>query len=171
MTFKITYCPAIFKGEISLYVPPGREKSGYVAIKSVNDKTLTSQLDPEFFTALEIKVKTVQFSSQNSKSNFKDGRLYVLNATTESENRGEIWQSIIKAPENEWTTVTLPLVNFITTWRGHIDTAAANIVPNRIQSLGILQAQRLDGPFHFEIEYIKALSLEAKKTSKRYKLY
>jgi hypothetical protein len=91
-----------------------------------------------------------------------------VNITTETSKVGDVWQAVLNAPANEWAIVTLPIKEFLATWRGHIDDVQVHVLPTRIQSLGILQAQRKEGPFHLEIEYIKI-----KKTiqeSKRYNL-
>jgi hypothetical protein len=49
----------IFKGDLSLFVPPNRDKSGYIAMKSDDDVELFSDLDDDLSNFLELKVKTV----------------------------------------------------------------------------------------------------------------
>ena len=45
-----------------------------------------------------------------------------------------------------------------------------NVIPQRIIGVGILMAQRKDGPFHLEIEYINAINHKFEKKSQRYNI-
>jgi len=147
---------AIFEGFLNLEVPNKKmEKSGYAVFASKDLRFKQSLGIDSDFDALEMRVKT-------------DGRIYVCNVKQESIVHGDLNQLPFSVSPGEWQQVTLPFSKFYLTWKGKIDDPQYPIVQDKIVNIGILMAQRKQGPFRFEIEWIKAVNLENRKKKKRY---
>jgi monofunctional biosynthetic peptidoglycan transglycosylase len=55
-----------------------------------------------------------------------------------------------------WATVRLPFSDLVPTYRGRVLTDVPPIERGRIASVGLLVADRQEGPFRIEIDWIRA---------------
>ncbi len=57
--------------------------------------------------------------------------------------------------EGEWATIILPFSEFKPIYRGRILNDAQTLDPARVEQLGFLLADKTQGPFALEIEFIR----------------
>jgi NADH dehydrogenase [ubiquinone] 1 alpha subcomplex assembly factor 1 len=149
----------VLSGNLSLHVPIDLQqkrvlRSGYAAAVS----PVSFYGDLESHAAIRLIVKT-------------DGRPFVCNLTPALVGDEKILQVQIVSPPNRWASVVIPLDAFVVTWRGYVEGIADSSYFNGIERLGILMAERKDGPFRISIRSIEAIApgdeddpnLEAKK--------
>ena len=138
---------AHFTGTLNLHVSEEMKK-GHHEVKSGYSAVLSDFFQPHInlqnFGALEVSVKT-------------DGRMYVLNLTPEQYGAERLLQTYLYAPPGEWTDVILPLSYFMRTWKGYIDGTADSEDLLNISRIGLLMAERADGPFSLYFRSIRAI--------------
>jgi len=101
------------------------------------------------FNALDIRLKT-------------DGRLYVAQLKSPvSFEHEDLYQIILPPlPPNQWTRLLLPLDEFLLTWRGGIKDTQPQFPTSGIETFGILMAERRDGDFWMNIDWIKLVDMQ-----------
>eukprot|EP01125_Pyxidicula_operculata_P015330 TRINITY_DN518_c2_g2_i2.p1 TRINITY_DN518_c2_g2~~TRINITY_DN518_c2_g2_i2.p1 ORF type:complete len:194 (-),score=41.69 TRINITY_DN518_c2_g2_i2:87-668(-) len=136
----------VFSGVLNLDIPKkGIERSGFACIMS---PVYNSFLDLSLYNALELRIKS-------------DGRVYVAQIKTQSPLDDDLFQIIIPpVVPNEWVRVVLPFNEFLLTWRGYAEEEQQRLRPDRIKHIAILMAERKDGPFEFQIDYIQAIKID-----------
>ena len=85
-----------------------------------------------------------------------DGRTYQLRLRTDDRFDGISYQSEFQTAAGEWITVKLPFSEFLATFRGRRVPDAPVLAPGRIRQIGFLIADRKEGPFELEIDWIGA---------------
>lgn len=99
-----------------------------------------------------------------------DQRIYTLQIKPLSSYEEDIYQAIIPLPReheiNQWRTVKIPFSDFFLTYRGYLEESSPKWYGQNIKSVGILMAERYDGPFKIDIEYIKAIKDESLEENK-----
>jgi len=86
-----------------------------------------------------------------------DGRAYELRFRTSSRYRGRTINyetEIPQTPLKEWVTVTVPLQNMRTSFRG-FQVPGPAFDASDVREMGIILADGVDGPFRLEIAQIK----------------
>ena len=144
------YGYARFHGSISVELPQGRpniERSGYAAWRTLDrpstmfGKTLWN-IDPYAYLALRVK---------------SDGRSYLINVQTESVVPTDIHQHRLftKRP-GEWETVLIKWNDFVRTNHGFVVEPQAEILRQKVRTIGIGLTDRVPGPYELCIERIWA---------------
>ncbi|QDT09269.1 CIA30 family protein [Planctomycetes bacterium K23_9] len=83
-----------------------------------------------------------------------DGRKYILNLYVPNRQMAFSFQSEFETSKNQWTTVKLPLTKFAATSFGRrVD--GMNLAPSKINSLGVMLADKNAGPFTLLLDWIK----------------
>eukprot|EP01128_Nolandella_sp_AFSM9_P011880 TRINITY_DN8783_c0_g1_i1.p1 TRINITY_DN8783_c0_g1~~TRINITY_DN8783_c0_g1_i1.p1 ORF type:complete len:226 (-),score=49.33 TRINITY_DN8783_c0_g1_i1:161-838(-) len=143
-----------FKGILSLKTPNKQvERSGYACLISPQ---YNIRLDLARYQALELRLKS-------------DGRVYVMQIKTDSSNPDDLYQAIIPPlPAGEWSRVQIPFQDFILTWRGYVENERPHINLSQIQHVSILMAEREDGPFELQVDWIRAVRTNGPGGSERY---
>lgn len=93
----------------------------------------------------------------------QDGRAYGLTFRTNARFRGRSVSyqlAIPQTPEGEWAEVTLRLNNFRTSVFGY-EVTAASFDAAKVQEMGIILADGIDGPFQIEIAEINCVQPKA----------
>ena len=85
-----------------------------------------------------------------------DGQTYKLSLRTDGSWDGVGWQSSFLADGNGWTDVDLAFEDLVPTFRGRLVTGADAFDPSSIPQIGILIADKQEGPFTFELASIHA---------------
>jgi NADH dehydrogenase [ubiquinone] 1 alpha subcomplex assembly factor 1 len=75
------------------------------------------------------------------------------------------WQAFVFAPQDEWSVIKIPLARYLPTWKGKIVESDAEMNAARVTGMGLsLTAEggpeggeQGPGPFHLELDWIKAL--------------
>jgi len=73
----------------------------------------------------------------------------------------DLYQAIIPAVDSEqWTRVIIPFSEFILTFRGYAEEDQIPLDPTRILHIAILMAERRDGPFQLNVDWVRAVRIE-----------
>jgi len=132
-----------FSGGISFITVDSKvDETGFVCLRSPSN-LITDPLDR--YDGLEFRLKT-------------DGRLYVAQIRSEHTiEEDDLYQLIIPpCPPYQWTRVILPINDFMLTWRGKVkDAQVPYPTEYGIKHLAILMAERREGPFSLNIDWIK----------------
>ncbi|KAJ9618282.1 hypothetical protein H2203_009199 [Taxawa tesnikishii (nom. ined.)] len=141
---------AQFSGSISIELPPNRpevQRSGYAAFRT-RDRPPTLfgkslwDIDPYSYLALRVKA---------------DGRKYFINIQTESIVPTDIHQHrLYTTRDGEWETVVVAFRDFVRTNYGMVVEPQAEMMRQRVRSVGIGLIDRIPGPFDLRIAEIYA---------------
>jgi NADH dehydrogenase [ubiquinone] 1 alpha subcomplex assembly factor 1 len=139
-----------FHGNISIELPankPQIQRSGYAAWRT-KDRSPTIfgrslwDIDPYAFLALRIK---------------SDGRKYFVNVQTESIVPTDLHQHRLYARRpGEWETVLIKWNDFVRTNHGVVVEPQAELLRQKVRTVGIGLIDRVPGPFDLCIERIWA---------------
>lgn len=106
-----------------------------------------------------------------------DGRAYILNLQPSSVNEEDLYQAALYTRGGpHWQTIhvrirflampnflahpshlQLPLSDFLLTYMGYVQNDQLLVSPEKIRTVGILLADRIDGPFTLDIKSIRAI--------------
>lgn len=141
---------ARFHGSISIQLPkdrPGVERTGYAAWKTFDrpptifGKSLWD-IDPYAYLAMRIK---------------SDGRSYLINVQTESVVPTDLHQHrLFSTRPGEWETVLIAWNDFVRTNHGFVVEPQAEMLRQKVRTIGIGLTDRVPGPFELCIERIWA---------------
>lgn len=87
-----------------------------------------------------------------------DGKTYQLRLRTGDEFDGPSYGATFRAPQGEWTEITLLLRDFRATFRGR-EVRAEPLAPENVRTLGLMIADEQDGEFALEIGWIRRAGL------------
>ena len=141
---------AVLHGDLSTVVPVGTDAihSGYGVIQS---RKLPSDLfdrgvwDLYEYDAFKIKLRG-------------DGRKYITFLTMDGSMTEDVWHHFIYTRGGPyWETVTLPFKDFLFTNRGYLQDKEYFFATSLVKTVGILLADRVNGPFKLEIDSICAV--------------
>jgi monofunctional biosynthetic peptidoglycan transglycosylase len=124
---------AIFSGKLSL------ENNGGFA--SVRSQPLKTKLDG--CNGIRLRVKG-------------DGRTYQFRIRTNTAFDGASYRLSFDTKEAVWTEHELPFSDFEAAYRGRLLPDHPPIDPARIETVGLLLADKKPGPFEMHIDWIKA---------------
>ncbi|KAK3904997.1 complex I intermediate-associated protein 30-domain-containing protein [Staphylotrichum tortipilum] len=150
---------ARFSGNISNQLPKNRpevHRTGYAAFRT-RDRPPTIfgrsvfNIDPYVYLALRVK---------------SDGRSYFVNVQTESIVPTDLHQHrlFVKKP-GEWETVLIKWNDFVRTNLGYVVEPQAEILRQKVRSIGIGLTDRVPGPFELFIERMWATNDETEADS------
>ena len=125
----------LFAGELSL-----RNNGGFASVR-----TMVGPLDLSGFAGLEIRV-------------LGDGRAYQLRLRTDGHQDGLTYRAAFRTQDGKWFTARFPFEHFEPSFRGEIIEDAPPLDTSRIHQLGFLIADKVEGPFSLEIDFIKPWS-------------
>ena len=83
-----------------------------------------------------------------------DGRRYTFNLFTSDRRTAFSYQTEFDTTANEWTEVELPVDKFIAHSFGR-PLPNMKLDPSKVQSIGILLADKKSGPFEILIDWIE----------------
>lgn len=141
---------ARFHGRISTSLPPDRpsiQRSGYAAFRTPDQRpTLFGRsvwdVDPYVYLALRIK---------------SDGRAYFINLQTEAIEPTDLHQHRLFAKRpGQWETVMVRWNDFVRTNHGFVVEPQAELLRQKVRSMGIGLTDRVEGPFELCIERVWA---------------
>lgn len=86
-----------------------------------------------------------------------DGRTYQVRLSTDAEYRGRemSFQAGFPTEKGEWTVVKVPFGRFVGSWRG-MDLPDKTLDPSKIRRLGLLLADKKEGPFELRVDWIRS---------------
>lgn len=124
---------AVFQGEVSL--------ENYGGFASIRTSPQDFQLGG--FEGIVIRVRG-------------DGKRYRLRLRTDALHEGIAYQAVFETVPGQWTVATLPFRDFIAVYRGQVVPDAPPLELGRIRRIGLMIADKQQGPFRLEIDWIKA---------------
>jgi monofunctional biosynthetic peptidoglycan transglycosylase len=86
-----------------------------------------------------------------------DGREYQLRIRTSRAFDGVAYRWSFTAPAGEWAVLEAPYREFVPTFRGRILRDVPPIAPEKIRQLGLMIADKKEGPFRLEVDWIRAV--------------
>lgn len=123
---------ALFQGTVSL------EKSGGFS----SMRTHPEPFDLSGFSGFILRIKG-------------DGKDYRLRLRTDSAYEGIAYQAHFSTEQGTWITVRLPFDAFTPVFRGSVVKDAPELDVSGIQRIGFMVADKQEGPFRLEIEWVK----------------
>ena len=84
-----------------------------------------------------------------------DGREYLLNIYTRTRRMAFSYRAPLPTTKDEWTEVSVPLVEFIPTSFGNRVQGMGPVEPDQINSLGFMLSDKKPGPFRLEVDWVK----------------
>jgi len=87
-----------------------------------------------------------------------DGKRYRLRVRTDDRYDGIAYQAVFTTEPEKWIVVRLPFKTFIPIFRGKIVPDAPPLKPENIRRIGFMIADKQEGKFRLEIEWVKAFS-------------
>jgi monofunctional biosynthetic peptidoglycan transglycosylase len=127
---------AIFKGTVSL-----KNNGGFCTASSRDNK----KYDLSSFKGVAVRVKG-------------DGKRYMFTLKTGDNFSGYAYQFPFVTQKDTWITVTVPFKDFVARFRGEPVPGAPPVKSSEITSFGFLIADKQEGPFVLEIEWIKGVA-------------
>jgi monofunctional biosynthetic peptidoglycan transglycosylase len=124
---------AIFQGYISL-----KNNGGFASIRTVPKAYELSNYD-----GLTLRIKG-------------DGKKYQVRLRTDDKFDGISYKESFKTIPDKWITVTLYFKIFVPSYHGRVVTDAPILTPKKIRQIGFLIADKQAGPFHLEIDWVRA---------------
>lgn len=117
-------------------------RGGFASFRTLPDERVR---DLSAFEAFELRVKT-------------DGRPYTLNFKCADHSPEQLWQCHIVTPTPfVWTSVAVPFQDLRLTRRGRVELAQLELNRETVCGFGVLLADGRNGPFRFEMQYLRAL--------------
>jgi len=125
---------AVFRGEVSL-----RNNGGFASVRSDPQDHDLSRFD-----GLVLRVRG-------------DGKRYRLRLRTTRTFDGVSYQASLEPAASTWQEVAIPFTAFEPVFRGRRVPNHPKLDPAEIQTFGLLIADRQEGPFRLELEWIRGL--------------
>lgn len=94
-----------------------------------------------------------------------DGKRYGFRLKTDASFDGVSYQFEIEPPAGEWTEIYAPFTGFIPVYRGRVVRDHPPLDPSLIATFGLI-ISRQEGPFHIDIESIRAYPVVEEHGSK-----
>jgi len=135
---------AIFKGTVSL-----KNNGGFCTASSRDNK----KYDLSSVPAIGVRLKG-------------DGKKYMLTVKTGESFVGYAYQFPCVTQKDQWITITAPFKDFVARFRGEPVPNAPPVKSSEITSFGFLIADKQEGPFALEIEWIKGVEEAGAKPKK-----
>jgi len=86
-----------------------------------------------------------------------DGKLYKLSLRTDRSHDGFSWQVRFTTVAEAWTQHSFRWEDFRPSWHGQPRPDAGSLTPDRVVRIGLLIADRQEGPFSLELAWIDLL--------------
>jgi len=126
---------AIFRGVLSL--------ENYGGFASVRTHPQNYQLDG--YEGLSLRVKG-------------DGKRYRIRLKTDDHFDSIAYQAGFTTKPEEWIVIQVPFNEFIPVFRGQVISNAPKLELGGIRRIGFMIADKQEGPFRLEIDWVKAYS-------------
>lgn len=94
-----------------------------------------------------------------------DGKTYKLSLRADAAFDGVAHQAGFATQAETWIDVDLPFHDFVPSFHGRVLQDTPGVDPRRIRSFSLLIADKQEGPFRLEIDWIKAYCGGARKAA------
>jgi len=89
-----------------------------------------------------------------------DGKRYRVLLRTDDEKEGIVYDSPFETKARTWVTIDIPFSRFVPTVRGRTVAEAPRLMANSIRRIGVMIADKQDGPFRLDIDWIDAYGVQ-----------
>lgn len=86
-----------------------------------------------------------------------DGRTYKLNLRTDAGFDGVNYQAIFTPTAGQWSQVTLPIIEYLPTFRGRLVQGSPPLRPELVTQVGLMISDKQAGPFRLLVKSIAAI--------------
>jgi len=148
---------AVWSGNLSTEIPANSRvtRSGYCNLRSVPAMpSLFGEtfLDLSLYEGLEFVIKG-------------DGRSYIANIQTAGMQQEDLFQAFLYTRGGPlWQTIQIPFNDFLLTNSGYVQNEQPMLDVTRINTVGVLLADRMDGPFELALRSISAIPMSREVT-------
>jgi NADH dehydrogenase [ubiquinone] 1 alpha subcomplex assembly factor 1 len=87
-----------------------------------------------------------------------DGNIYRLRIRTEETGYGIAYTSLFDTRADTWQEVYIPFSEMVPLYRGYVVNAAGPLNPVSIRSFGLMMADKQEGTFSLEVDWINAVA-------------
>lgn len=87
-----------------------------------------------------------------------DGKRYKLNLRTDDAYDGINYQAAFQPPAGVWSIITLPLAEFVPTFRGRVLADAPPLDVRKVRQIGLLIGDRQQGMFELAVRRVSVAS-------------
>lgn len=94
-----------------------------------------------------------------------DGNVYRLRTRTEKTGAEIAYTAVFETEIDTWQEVVIPFAEMIPTYRGFIVGAAGPLDPSSIRSFGLMVADKQQGQFFLEVDWINAVAVKRSESS------
>ena len=145
-----TFSAGCFEGIVKFEESEEFPNGGFANVRT--DPAHRERLEPDgddgvslaAYEALAMRVKT-------------DGRVYRLNLHSSDHGPDDVYQMEFTTAPGRWDTLILPFASFQLVSRGRLRPEGYELDPRRVDGMGILLADRTEGPFKLEVQWVKAI--------------
>jgi monofunctional biosynthetic peptidoglycan transglycosylase len=123
---------AVFKGHLSL-----ENNGGFASVRTLLDGVDLSDQD-----GITLRARG-------------DGRTYQIRFRTDRRFDGVTYRATFVTKPDQWTIVRVPFTDFEPTFRGRLLRGVEPLDTARLQQLAFMVADKKEGPFRLEIEWVK----------------
>jgi monofunctional biosynthetic peptidoglycan transglycosylase len=124
----------VFEGELSL-----ENNGGFASVRARLGPT-----DLSGFAGVSVRIRG-------------DGRTYQLRFRLDERFDGVAYRATFESTP-EWSTVVIPFESFVPTFRGRTLRDRPPLDPTAIRQLSFMIADKTAGPFHLEIDWVRAVA-------------
>jgi monofunctional biosynthetic peptidoglycan transglycosylase len=128
---------AVFKGHLSL-----ENNGGFASVR-----TMLDALDLSDYDGIILRARG-------------DGRTYQIRFRTDRRFDGVTYRANFVTKPDQWTIVRVPFTEFEPTFRGRLQRGVEPLDASRLQQLAFMVADKKEGPFRLEIQWVKAFVRE-----------
>lgn len=126
---------AVFEGHLSL-----ENNGGFASVRTFMDG-----LDLSDYDGITLRVRG-------------DGRTYQIRFRTDRGFDGVTYRATFATKPDQWTIVSVPFTRFEPTFRGRVLRDVEPLDPSRLHQVAFMVADKKEGPFRLEIEWVKAFA-------------
>ena len=111
------------------------------------------------FASCRMRIKDVDMTGARALSIrlMGDGQKYKMRLRMSNSFDGVAYSTTFETEKGKWMEVELPLESFTPQFRGYYVPSAPDLEASKIGQLGIMIADKQEGPFSLEIQSISAL--------------
>ncbi len=122
---------AVFSGTVSL-----ENNGGFASVRAALE-----ELDLSDYEGLVVRI-------------FGDGKRYQLRLRTDNRYDGIAYQASFETADGAWEEIEIPFSSFLPTYRGRRPRGAPPLDAGKISQIGFMIADKQNGPFRLEIDWI-----------------
>jgi monofunctional biosynthetic peptidoglycan transglycosylase len=94
-----------------------------------------------------------------------DGNVYRLRTRTEKTGTEVAYTALFETEVDTWQDIYIPFAEMIPTYRGFVVNVAGPLDPASVRSFGLMVADKQQGQFFLEVDWINAVSVKRNEST------